>query len=63
MILITCVIKDADKLYLQLFIGEVLIAKNLWEVGKMLVWSSKMLLNVGGRQKVSKSSIKDSKKW
>ena len=35
-ILITCVIKDSDKSYLQLFSEEKVVSQNCWEVVKVV---------------------------
>ena len=36
-ILMTCIIKDGDKLYSQLFLGELFLSQNEWDVVKILI--------------------------
>ena len=36
-ILMTCIIKDGDKLYSQLFLGELFLSQNEWDVVKIFI--------------------------
>ena len=36
-ILMTCIIKDSDKLYSQLFLGELFLSQNEWDVVKIFI--------------------------